>query len=63
MRVRFFAAAGDTAASTTHPSDWEEHPDDITEDQLNELAVEHMWGTVSPDCWFEIEPSDNETNQ
>ncbi len=51
-RIKFGARAGDIANAPTHVEVWEVE-DDTTDEQLLEMAIEHMWETVRPEHWWE----------
>ena len=52
-KYKFYAKAGDTYVAPLHETDVEEFDDNISEDELEEIAKEHMWDCVSPEYWWE----------
>jgi hypothetical protein len=52
--IKFFASAGDIAAAPVHESEIEEFDAMPSEDELSEMAREHMFESVRPEFWWEI---------
>ena len=52
-KYKFYARAGDHYGATVHETDAEEFKDDVSEEELNRNAEEHMWNTVEPNYWWE----------